>query len=79
MSADILPFLREASFDAEATRIMGDAFDIARKNMHDYGQPPLVLEIVAKRIVEIARGGERDPARIAELALAASGLQQRHA
>jgi hypothetical protein len=79
MSADILPFLREASFDAEATRIMGDAFDIARNNMHDYGQPTRVLEIVAKRILEIARGGERDPERIAELALEAIELQQHQA
>jgi hypothetical protein len=35
MAAEILPFLKEASFDAEATRIMGEAFDVARKNMHD--------------------------------------------
>jgi hypothetical protein len=76
MSAEILPYLAEASFDAEATRIMGEAFDIARKNMHDNGQPDVVLEIIAKRIIEIARNGERDPARIAEQALAAIGLQR---
>jgi hypothetical protein len=35
MAAEILPFLKEASFDAEATRIMGEAFNIARKHMHE--------------------------------------------
>jgi hypothetical protein len=71
-----LPFLPEAAFDSEATRIMGEAFDIARKNMHDNGQPQVVLEILAKRIIEIARTGERDPARVAEQALADVGLQR---
>jgi hypothetical protein len=47
MAAEILPFLKETSFDAEATRIMGEAFNIARKHMHDNGQPDVVLEIIA--------------------------------
>jgi hypothetical protein len=75
MSTDILPFLQEASFDSQATCIMGEAFDIARKNMHDSGQPKMVLEIIAKRIIAIMSNGERNPARIAELALAAIGLE----
>jgi hypothetical protein len=75
MSASILPYLREASFDADAIRLMGDAFDIARRDMHDNGQPDMVLEIIAKRVIEITRSGERDPRHIAKLALAAIGLQ----
>jgi hypothetical protein len=33
------------------------------------GQPKIVLEIIAQRIVEAAKRGERDPARLVEAAL----------
>ena len=73
--AQILPYVREASFDADTTRIMDEAFDILRQSMHDNGQPELVLEIIAKRIIEIAQSGERDPAQIANRALTAIGVR----
>jgi hypothetical protein len=40
---------------------MGKAFDRACHSLHDIGQPDLVREIIAKRIIEVARDGERDP------------------
>ena len=54
--ASILPFVRNKSdFDDEATRLMGEAFDAACKGLQDTGQPALVREIIAKRIIEAAR------------------------
>src|SRR4051812_45271464 len=44
MTADIFPFLKDRAFDAEATRVMGEAYDKARKALHDRGQPRLVQE-----------------------------------
>jgi hypothetical protein len=75
--ASILPFIRKAGtvFDDRVTAIMGDAFDRACKELHDSGQPPIVYEVIAKRIIDGARGGERDPVRLRNAGLAALGLQ----
>ena len=53
MSADILPFLKGRFFDADATRAMGEAFDHARRMLHDRGQPTIVQELIARRIIDI--------------------------
>jgi hypothetical protein len=75
--ASILPFIRKTGnvFDDRVTGIMGEAFDAACKELHDSGQPPIVYEVIAKRIVDGARGGERDPVRLRNLGLAALGLE----
>ena len=75
--ASILPFIRNKSdFDDEATRLMGEAFDAACKDLHDTGQPALVREIIAKRIIKAAKKGERDPARLRKAGLAALGYDR---
>jgi hypothetical protein len=52
--ASILPFIRKvgAVFDDSVTQIMGEAFDDACKELHDTGQPPIVYEVIAKRIID---------------------------
>jgi hypothetical protein len=75
--ASILPFIRlRADFDDEATRIMGEAFDAARASLQDIGQPQIVYEIIAKRIIEAAKKGERDPTRLRDAGLAALGYKK---
>ena len=54
--ANLLPFFPSAAFDHNATRAMGKAFDRACHSLHDIGQPDLVREIIAKRIVEMHHG-----------------------
>jgi hypothetical protein len=73
----ILPFFQDASFDAETTRAMGEAFDAACKELHDKGQPAVVKELIAKQIIEAARRGERDPVRLCEAALRTLGIKRR--
>jgi hypothetical protein len=75
--ASILPFIRKADtvFDDRLTKIMGEAFDSACKDLHDRGQPPIVYEVIAKRIIEAVRGGERDVARLRNVGLAALRLE----
>jgi hypothetical protein len=72
----ILPFVRKAGtvFDDNATRIMGEAFDSACKELHDKGQPEIVYEVIAKRIIDAAKKGERDPIQLRKAGLAALGL-----
>jgi hypothetical protein len=52
---------------------MGEAFDAACRELHDRGQPDLVHEIIAKRIIAAARMGERDPTKLRDAGLAALG------
>jgi hypothetical protein len=56
-------------FDPEALASIDEVFDAVCKALHDTGQPEMVLEIIAQRIIEAARHGERDPARLVEVAL----------
>ena len=75
MSATIIPFLNGAVFDPQHVEAMGSAFDKAARALHDKGQPELVREIIAKRIIEISKTGERDPDKICARALQAFGLE----
>jgi len=70
--ADVLPFFQGAAFDHDATQAMGEASDRACQSLHDNGQPDLVRQIIAKRIIEEARKGERDPNELCARALQAS-------
>ena len=65
----ILPFVPRVVFDDADTRIMGEAFDAACEEVRDIGQPPLAREVMAKRIIDAARAGERDVNRLREAAL----------
>jgi hypothetical protein len=76
--ASILAFIRNSDdFDDDATRRMGEAFDAACRDLGDTGQPTLVREIIAKRIIEAAKNGERDPERLCNAGLAALGLDRK--
>jgi hypothetical protein len=78
--ATILQFIEKAGlggvFDDHATKVMGEAFDAACKDLHDTGQPSIVYEVVATRIIEAAKSGERDPEKLRDWALTAFGGKQ---
>ena len=77
MSTPFVPNFSVAEFDAAAVKIMSSAYVKACKMLHDKGQPAVVQEIIAGRIVEIVRAGERDPDRISERVLSDLGLQRK--
>ena len=68
------PFCYDASFDPETAHIMGRAFECACKALHDVGQPAMVKDVIAQRIIDIAKTAERDPNALCERALKALGL-----
>ena len=72
----IVPFFQGSGFDPETTKAMGEAFDAACKALQDPEQPELVKEIMAKRIIEAAKNGERDPHRLCAKALDALGVNR---
>lgn len=65
----IVPFFRDHGFDIEATQALGKAYDIACLSLHPTGRAPTTQEFLAKRIIEAAQYGERDPDRLAAIAL----------
>ena len=73
----VVRFIKEAEvgsvFDDHVTKAMGEAFEAACKDLDETGQPSVVYEAVAKRIIEIAKSGERDPNQLRDRALTAFG------
>ena len=56
-------------FDPETQRIMGLAFELTRAALRMSNQDDIAPEIIAKKVIELAKGGERDPERICDYAL----------
>jgi len=70
--ASIIPFISNATFEPEDIKAMSDAYDRAMEEILDFGHPnKIVKEIVAKRIIKLAKAGERDLKRLCDSALAA--------
>jgi hypothetical protein len=65
-----------ADFDPDATAAMSEAYDRACKSMHDWGQPVIIREIIAKRIIQLASMGERDPDQLCDQALKSLGFSE---
>jgi hypothetical protein len=66
----IRAFLDGHSFDGETVRLMGIAFEMALGSLRatpDCADP--VREAVARKIIDLANAGERDPERLCEGAL----------
>jgi hypothetical protein len=57
-------FQQDGRFEAQAVAAMSEAYNAALKELHDTGQPELVLEIIAECIIASASIGERDPVRL---------------
>src|SRR5262249_2616918 len=62
----ITPFLDGTKFDLQAKRVMGVAFEMARVALGLADRGDLATEIIAKRIIELAKAGERNPDLLCE-------------
>lgn len=67
---------RSKAFDPRMTAAMGEAFDSAWKSLEDAGsefaapsRAPTTRNALARRIIELAAGGEIDPIRLRDHAL----------
>jgi hypothetical protein len=70
---DIVEFFRKSDFDPETVKLLCDAYDKASRSLDDNGQPDMVKEVIARRIISLAQKGERNPDRLCARALAALG------
>src|SRR6266436_6180563 len=64
MAMPIGPFMVPGVFEPESIAAMGEAFEAACEVLHEAGQPEVVREVIAKRIIAAATTGERDPVRL---------------
>ena len=66
--------IEDVAFDDAATLAMGEAFDCTCESIRIIGSTVPVREIIAKQIIDAAKDGERDPARLYEQALIIFGI-----
>ena len=62
--ATIIPFLQDDAFDPDALRAMATALEEVCRTLRVNGDQR-AREVIAVRIIELARRGERDPERLA--------------
>ncbi len=67
----LIPYLKEASFDPEAIKAMTAAFEAVCEALQLANRSDPLTEIVARKVIELAGTGERDPGRLRDLALRA--------
>jgi hypothetical protein len=66
----ISSYLDGEQFDPQTQRIMGLAFELTRAALRISNQDNIAPDIIAKKVIEFAKAGERDPERICDYALA---------
>ena len=67
----IRPYLDGHRFDPETARLLGIAFETALQALRSWGVSDPPREAVAKALIDLAKGGERDPERLCNEALKA--------
>jgi len=72
----VLPFTQDSAFDPEVIAAMASAFDRVCRTISGHAQLDLVREIIAKRIVELARRGDSDEEHLYQGALRALGFER---
>ena len=70
----IIPFVSDV-FEPADIKMMSEAYNKAIEDVHGFGHPnKIVGKIIAAQIIVLTNGGERDPNRLCEMALAACGF-----
>ena len=64
-----MPMRLFGAFGPEAVSAMSEVLDAAFEKLQDTGEPDVVRERIANRIIAAAKLGERDPARLLAAAL----------
>jgi len=65
----ITPFLTGQAFEPEAVKAMSVAFDMACKSLRLRSRSDPAAEVVAKKIIELAQRGIRDPDALSKRAV----------
>ena len=65
----IRPYLNGIAFDPETIEALGVAFEKALQSLRLVDRTDLATELLAKKMIEVAQQGERDPERLCERTL----------
>jgi hypothetical protein len=68
----------QSPFNPDATAVVAEAFDQICRELHDTGQPDIVREVIARRVIEIASRGEQNPEKLCVATLSSLGLVCKH-
>jgi hypothetical protein len=63
------PLFCEANFDPETLAVLVQSFEDGWATLQDLGNTTISRDALAKRLLELARTGERNPARLCTTAL----------
>lgn len=74
MNVPIYRLLQEAAFDADAVEVMGAAYEAALQLVMLRDRQDPLTELIASKIIELYRAGERDPPRLCAQALQELGV-----
>jgi hypothetical protein len=66
LSMPIRPYLDGQRFDPETIRVMGLAFEMALTGLRLTDRSDLANELVAQKIIALAKAGELDPERLCD-------------
>jgi hypothetical protein len=70
----IIPFLRDGAFDPHDITAMSMALDDICNALHLTENAKAAREVIAERIIELARRGEHSPTRLRDRVLEESGF-----
>jgi hypothetical protein len=65
-------------FDAETTRVMGLAYEMALISLRLVDRGDIANDVVADKIIELVKAGVRDPERLCEAVLQQGGRAIAH-
>jgi hypothetical protein len=74
LMSSILLFIENVCFGPTLTSSMGAAFDKACQSLGDRGLSAVVREVIAKRIIQLAKKGVHDPDELCERVLNEIGV-----
>jgi hypothetical protein len=66
--------LSGSAFSPEEVRVLADAYEAVSVKLHDRGQPAVVKELIAKRVIELGKLKALDSRELADRVLASFGL-----
>ena len=66
----ITEFMNGFRSDPETRRLMGLAFELTQVTLRLSDRNDPIVQLIAERIIELAKTGERDPERLCDHALA---------
>jgi hypothetical protein len=65
----ITQFFDANTFDPETKRVMGVAYEMTRAALRLPDQSDLINDVIAKKVIEVAKAGEANPDQLCEQVL----------